>query len=363
MTKKLTSFEDCLSIVQALEEKGVSSVQVEYNNWNEAGLTGKIDVNPKPLAALGGVKGWRALQEYLRQNGANVYLNTEAMTFENGSVGTSTRFDSIKKLGDITVEKFPFKRNILVADQAASATRYLRIGKLEQNLTSLFTNFGKWSNRHIGFSDLGNLAYADFSTKQTVFRGDAIDRINQVLLSNREAYDSLLLRNANAYSFAYAGYISDLPTESSGYSLVDESVPFLQLVLHGLVRYAAPPVNMSANPNQAVLKAIETGSELSFTWIYEDPVILRNTALNTLFASDYRLWLDFAEESFRKASAALESVSGLQMTRHRRLADEVYETAYENGTRVLVNYGDAVFTTEEGLSVGAENYLLIEGAA
>ena len=363
VTKKLTTFEECLGIVQALEAKGGSGIRVEYNNWNKEGISGKIASGSKPLSSLGGVKGWETLRDYLSGQGGSVYLNVEAMTFESGTLRVSARSDSIKKLGDITVEEYPVKRNTLTLDESGKPRLFLALSKLERMLNDLFAGFGKWGNRAIGFTDLGRLSYADFSEKQTVFRGDAIGRVNRILLDGRDSYDSILLQNANAYSFAYAGYISDLPTESSGFSIVDESVPFLQMLLHGLVRYAAPSINMSADPNEAVLKAIETGSELSFTWIYEDPTILRNTSLNTLFASDYRLWLDFAGESYRKAAAALESVSGLQMTGHRRLADEVYETTYENGTRVLVNYGGAAFTTEEGLSVGAENYLLIGGEA
>ena len=346
-------------IMGKMREKGISSVNVEYHNWNSAGLSGKVDGNPRPLSKIGGEEGYAELETYLEQNGGRVYLNTAAMTFQNGSMSASTNFDSVKKLGNITVEEYPVTLNTVAPDTSQKARLFLSHAKLNTLLTRMFQNFAKWGNRNLAFSDIGNLAYADHSDKQTVFRQDGIEQLNQTILDNQASYDSLLLHDANMYSFRYAGYISDLPTESSGYSIADESVPFLQMVLHGAVKYAVSPVNMSSEPQKAVLKAIETGSELSFAWIYEEPSILHNTSLNTLFASDYRLWMDFAAESYQKASSALKEVSGLTMTGHECLAEGVYQTEYENGVRIIVNYNDTAVTTDDGVMVNAMDFIVI----
>lgn len=358
VTKKLTSFEDCEEIVKAMQDSGMKGISVEFNNWNKAGLSGKTTPNPKAISKIGGEKGRKRLDKYLSENGGRLYMNLTAMKYTTGSSGASTNSGSIKKLGNIRVEEYPLKLNTMVSNTSSKAQLYLNSAALDNMLAKLFKNLNKRAGRNIAFSDLGNTAYSDFSDKNTVFRGEAISNTNKILEQNRSEYDSLLLHNANMYSFAYAGYISDMPASSSGYSIVDESVPFLQLALHGSVRYSTEPLNMSANPKKALLKAIETGSELSFAWIYEKPELLHGTELNWLFASDYRLWLDYAAESYKKAESALGRLSDVKMTSHGRLAEGVYETVYADGTRVIVNYGGSDAEVY-GRTVKAEDYLVI----
>ena len=42
-----------------------------------------------------------------------------------------------------------------------------------------------------------------------------------------------MVDRGNAYALPYADAIVNLPTSSSGYSLVNASIPFYQMVIHG----------------------------------------------------------------------------------------------------------------------------------
>ena len=47
------------------------------------------------------------------------------------------------------------------------------------------------------------------------------------------------------------------------------------------------------------------------------------------------------------------------MVRHERLAEDVYQTVYEDGTLVVVNYGDGRYV-ENGLDVEPQNFQMIK---
>jgi len=49
------------------------------------------------------------------------------------------------------------------------------------------------------------------------------------------------------------------------------------------------------------------------------------------------------------------------MIKHERLADEVVQTTYSNGVRVIVNYGNAPVQVG-GVAVEAANYRIEEGS-
>lgn len=71
-----------------------------------------------------------------------------------------------------------------------------------------------------------------------------------------------MVREGNLYAVPYADHILNMASESSGYRLADEDVPFLQMVFHGRKTMAGTPINLKSDYRRQVLRAIEYGMSL-----------------------------------------------------------------------------------------------------
>lgn len=84
-------------------------------------------------------------------------------------------------------------------------------------------------------------------------------------------------------------------------------MPFLQMVYSGLTGYAGETVNLSADPDSAVLHAIATGEALHYELITGDAELLIDTDLNTLFSARPELWLPHMKEAAAQVAQAREA--------------------------------------------------------
>jgi hypothetical protein len=140
--------------------------------------------------------------------------------------------------------------------------------------------------------------------------------------------------------FPYTRNIVNVPTQSTNHGLENETVPFYQIVVHGLFNFAGAPLNAAAGSRDALLKAIETGSGLHFRWVTGEPSIVKGTDFDYLLNVAYDRWRDEAIAAYREANSVLKPVQGRLIDNHEKLADGVYRTTYDNGYAVIVNYND-----------------------
>ena len=96
-----------------------------------------------------------------------------------------------------------------------------------------------------------------------------------------------------------------------------ESIPFIQMVLHGYVSYAGTPMNINANYKTSLLACLETGSNPVFRWIGESDTIFENTEYSEFFSLNYNNTYDQAVSMYKELASTMDSVSGLAITEHK----------------------------------------------
>ena len=135
----------------------------------------------------------------------------------------------------------------------------------------------------------------------------------------------------------------------------------MQIVLSGCVDYTVPSINGLGTPVDNILKAVETGSELYFDWIYssdEDVAEFEGVESTLMFSQNYENWVEFAAEQYLNIKEKLSGVATGAITQHRELAIGVYRTDWENGG-VIVNYTNKDITVD-GISIAAKNFVVTE---
>lgn len=93
-------------------------------------------------------------------------------------------------------------------------------------------------------NDVGSLLYSDY--KNGFNRQESAEMISEQLPS-LTANMKLMTDNGNFRVIKNVSFISHLPTSASQSRSAYVSVPFLQLVLHGIVGYSGEPLNFSEN--------------------------------------------------------------------------------------------------------------------
>ena len=146
---------------------------------------------------------------------------------------------------------------------------------------------------------------------------------------------------------------------------VDVCVPLYQTVYHGVLLYNLSTETVNSTPGETgYLRNIEFGG-LPLAYFYGH--FLLDKSKNWLGRRDYRYDdpedLRRAVADLRRVFDDVERLKHLQMEfleGHRTVADNVLETTYSNGQRVLVNYGTQAYSLPSGQTVPPRDYLLLQ---
>lgn len=211
-----------------------------------------------------------------------------------------------------------------------------------------------------GLSLRSTRSYSDFNEKDMISRTEAVALL-QTQLGQLSGKLDLMIENGAKFSFAYTQKMSGVSSDSSHYRIADETVPFLQLVLHGSMKLYTAPINLASNSETAVLRAIEYGMLPNFQVTYEDSSILKNSEYSDNYASGYQSWRQDILDAYAIASQSLKGLIGCEIVDHAQVADQVYATTYSNGAVVYVNYSQTDVTVD-GCVIPARGYYREGGA-
>jgi len=138
------------------------------------------------------------------------------------------------------------------------------------------------------------------------------------------------------YIIKYTSLAQHIPSTSSKNDIFDRDIPFVQLVLSGLVTYTSEPINLSANPKEAVLEAAALGSGLQYSLITEDAYTIVGTDRDELYNANIEILYDDILKCYNHF-AQLEDVIGDGYMVSYNMENHISETTYSNGSVVIVN--------------------------
>ena len=103
---------------------------------------------------------------------------------------------------------------------------------------------------------------------------------------------------------------------------------------------------------------LETGSNVSFTFSYEDSSKLIQTDYKNYYYTEYSKWTTDVAEMLARIDEI--GIHGGELVSHERLANNVYKVKYTNESNmeveIILNYSDAAVNVE-GKLVAAKSYI------
>jgi hypothetical protein len=335
--KSLTTFKEATIIIDELQNRGITDMNISYLGLFNGGLTSDLQNKLKVENVLGGKRGFNQFRDELSLNGLTLYAQVNISTTTSYSRMfdqfryTATRLDG-SLARDFTYHypsrlpysETPFEER---ADDYIINPRYYE---------AIYRGLSQ-SIHHdaLSFMYLGSSLAGHYEKNQALYRQDAKNLQKSILENSNH---QLMLSNPLSFAWAYSDYITDLPNGTTLYSIVDYPIPLLQLILSGFVDYSTRSMNMASERSITYnfLKAIETGSNLKYTLSYQDSKALIETNYNYYMSTHYVNWLDMIESQIHELN--LLGIHEGRLIGHRRLQNNVYEVTYAHGLKIVINY-------------------------
>ena len=345
--KKLTTFEQAQDMLVRMKNKGINNVCVRYTGVFSGGLNSKATETSSMLSRLGGEDKLASLYEYVSAQKMSLYLDINVLS-SSGNFNSGNAINIVNKDSSF----IPAIRMIEYMNEKPEERKFRKISGLADVISSFVKDTEGYPVSGFCLNDAGYLLYSDFSNNG-LLRQDAAKEISESI-APLSTGNSTMTSKGNFYMLKNIDSIIDIPlrstvSESGAYI----SVPFIQLVLHGIVDYAGGSVNTSINKEELLLKCIEYGACPHFEWNYES---ITGDTENDIFYYDNTI--NVAAEFYTKANEALNDLRDARMTDHYEIDDGVFCTEYDTGSMIYVNYTDSDFTVL-GAVVEARSFIRI----
>jgi hypothetical protein len=353
----LTTFDQSQKILEELIGNGIGNIKLRYTGWFNGGITHSSPSSVSVGRKLGGKQGFAKLLDYTNRNGIDVYPDVAFMSVQD-SWKFSPKREASRTITGSLASIYPYNQAGYFKEEWISPAYTLSPIKLPDLIDNFAGSYKKINASGLSLRDMGEELNSDFNTKHMFTREDT-KRVVQEQLAKLVDSSKLMISGGNAYALPYVDSVVNVPLSNSGFNITDREVPFYEIALHGYIDYAGQALNMSDEQTMRhhVLKALETGSNLNFTWFYAKSSSVKESEFDYLFSANYRNWIDEAKSTYKEVNAVLSKVRTQQIINHSMLEKGVYQTTYEDGTRVIVNYNDYAIKVK-GDAVESMGYLI-----
>ena len=339
ISKKMTTFDEAVDMLTRIKSKGINNVYLRYSGALSGGLNAENANGAKVLSSLGGKSDLRALNDYAAGLNFNIFMDVSLVS-DSSSNG--------KTVGDLLTSKAYYTQkevfNKAGLNDAVQHRYITSLSRLESTVLSVLEELSAFKSVGICVEDAGKVLYTDY--KNVLGREAACDIIGTNVQS-LATQNLIMIENGNFYALKNADIVSGLPMTCS--RTADDSykpVPFVQIILHGIVEFSGSELNFVENTEEEFLRCIEYGSIPSFA--LTNDMLIDSDEYRKIFSVDN--WLNSMYSCYSRSNDVLNDLRGSRITNQYEVSQGVYCTEYESTTRIYVNYTDTAVTVS-GITV------------
>ncbi|MCC3376573.1 DUF5696 domain-containing protein [Cohnella sp. REN36] len=344
----VTTFAQARTFLEEMKAEGVGAMSVVLRGWMKDG-EGDYPDSDEAAGSLGGRSKLTALTRYAKDSGIDLFLNFNNVDAFGKNLGFRKNLDVMKSPSKLALEDYYGSWYLLNAERARQ--------KFAGGQSKRLAGYGAAG---IDFEEMGEIALADANEYHPLTREGTVDKWLEIMRDSREQNGKVAVRGGNAYVLGTADRLSDIPLGDTGYVYSDEAVPFFQMVVHGHIPYSGDiPMNTHYDAKELFLKWVEYGSMPYYELTYDSPEKFRYTFYSDdLFSSTFAQWSPVLVQQYKELNEQLGHTWGQEIAGHRVLSRDVYETAYADGTKVVVNYASVPYKGA-GIEVPPRDYRVL----
>jgi len=356
----LTTFKQASIIVDELQEEGIENIAVKYTGWFNGGINHKPPSVFRIDRVLGGKRDFIKMINAFEEQNVQFFPDVSFSKAYTNSLNFNRKKHTARFISKDIAVVYPFDVQ----------SRYIRYWEKPMYLISPLL-YDHYFNRYlsktkqynlqgISLRYLGKELNSDFNEGRTIQRQESQKLIEAQLKNINENNINIMVDEGNGYTLPYVRNILNMPLDHSLFNILDESIPFYQMVIHGFVDYAGEPINLAGNMDRVILKSIETGAGLYFKWMmHSDRSVLVDTEYSDFYSISYHDWKEEAISLYTRYNQSLNDISNQRIINHEKLDVDIYMTTYENGTSVIVNYSNNSFEFQ-GKVIPANDWNVVE---
>lgn len=362
-----TTLSQSEKIITEISDLTKQKPLVQLCGFGESGLDiGKIAGNLKLNGGIGSKDDLQKFSKKCLDNNIGLYFDFDALQYKEDSSLASFKNDSALAVNDRNIRLKYYYSWCGTVDSTgkgwnnSSNFTLIKRSLIPRILDKITESADKFGLKGISLSTFGSIAYSDNSEQKYYSKGQMPEQVSSQIKNIKAKGKKVLLSNANAYAVMAADYVLDTPSKSSQYDFMDEDVPFYQIVFRGTIPLASAPLAMSGDVDIATLKAIETGTGLTYAVSYNYTNKLIDNADVRYFGSDYSNAKSLIKNAANEHKDYFAAIKGAKITDHGIIAGNIVKTRFDNGVTVYVNYSDKDCETPSG-TVKAKSYIFSVG--
>ena len=339
----MTTYSQANEIVSYLKDNDVTNQIVNYQGWFNRGYNHDAPDKIRPVRQLGSVRELEQLARFVEDSGGRLYSDTTMLTIPWSTRRYRWDLESTRYYGGGMVGGFgmvhpitlfnTFSLGYLEVMYNAMSPRFLN-----RYMDKYIKEFSRYDLTGTSLRDMGSFLASDRRRTDVIHREQA----KYVVLNNMEnLYNQgkpLMITGGNMYALKYASDLINMPLTHNSFYIVDEEIPFYQMILQGRLNYAGAPINLSANfdKDELILRLVEYGASPHFVFTYESANEMKYTGANWMYSTHYQNWSNNAIEIYHEVNDVLGKVSGLEMTEHTILPNGLRIVSYP-GLQIIIN--------------------------
>ena len=340
---KLTSYKETESIIGDLADFGWKNAHIKLNGWFNRSVEHTVPLKIKLIDQLGSKKDFKRIVSAAEKNNFSLYPEVDFIFVRD--VGTFSGFslysDAARYVSRQRVQRYPYSFVWFGERNLWGKLNYLaRPDVVNRMIDSFMRKASKLGVKNIAFRNMGSKLSGDYHEKRHVSReASMIMRQKKFQQLNQEGR-GIIVNTGFTYSVPWTSIITDMMIGDQGFGITDTSVPFYQIVLRGIVPYTGRAINLAEDYSMNLLKTIESGAGLYFSFMTEETAVLQETKFRQFYANEYDKWIGDADALYKKFTADFGHLNNQAITNHVILSPGVTITEYEDGTKVAVNITD-----------------------
>ncbi len=352
----LTSFDDAQEILSDLKAGGVDNINVQYVDFSDDSFSRDIEITLTPSGSLGGEKSLSDLLAYAEENGIPAAFAADFVTLPSGGNGYSTFNDVADAINISPIKVYGFSLQANTMDTTKKPSYLVDPQKYEKGVTTLLEAVDEYDYDALYFDNRAVQLYSDLAPE-----GYQAERTSGAQAAQyariAETDTAITMSDPNAYLFAYADYMVNIPVCSSKELIFDEDIPFLQTVLRGVKNFGGESMNITDVSDESFLRHLEYGTDVRYALIKAESEALLTTGYSFLYSATYDTFKEQIKERYAVLKDFGEAVEDSTIVSHSR-ENGVAVTEYSNGAKVVVNYNDEAVTVD-GTTVDAMGYAFV----
>ena len=355
----VTTVDDVRSILDKILDDGISNINSGLIGWQSGGQTLAKPNSTKFSGSIGKKGAFESLMSDFNKKNVDISFSREFTTinedmvsyYNNAAKHLNTRYLELDKS-----EVLP--KNVPVTEYGYAAPK-----KTAQWIQDLYDDLGDLSPSFTieGASNVLISTYNSDGAETTV--SQAVKLYQDTLENITKKGTKVNLVNPNLYLWKYADRYLQSPVGTSQYVYETDTVPFLQMVLHGTMEVYAPYANFSFYSATDQLRMIDYNISPSFVLTKQPSYLLASTTSSDYYSTEFEQYEELIQNIYKVVNEPLSQVAGYKWDGRKVLQDGVIENSYsKDGSQksIVINYTDEDVTVGN-TTVAAMSAKVIEG--